>query len=306
MSIPLNNSLKRLIFPFICLATICCTKSEETKSTTVDTTAIVVPVKPSEKGKEPNCYDYLTELVRSSNFPFRNIDKAKANLLIDKDENGLIFAKIYFDTEGTGTLGWVNYNVKSRTLENASAYLESPEKLTFDGTFAESLETCLGINYNPKPQVTASLQDAYNQSSVISLPNSYDYDFLLELKGFVKLSTEIASTLKIKGLENIKIAKLPIEEVYQPILLAGKVISGQSQLFLLVLDKEFNEVSRLKLYDSKEINGASQSTTYSISSDYQIELKQSNVKDNQGNVGQSDIKISIYRLSKDGQIIEVK
>ncbi len=44
-----------------------------------------------------NCYDYLTELVRSSNFPFSEwkIDKNKVNLLIDEENDDTISCKLF-------------------------------------------------------------------------------------------------------------------------------------------------------------------------------------------------------------------
>lgn len=43
-----------------------------------------------------NCYDYLTELVRSTNFPLSEwkIDKNKVNLLIDKENDDIILMLI--------------------------------------------------------------------------------------------------------------------------------------------------------------------------------------------------------------------
>lgn len=66
------------------------------------------------------CYDYLTELVRSSNFPFNNIPKEKNNLLIDSDENNIIFAQVNYDKKTLGisydtnrmaSNGWIKYYV---------------------------------------------------------------------------------------------------------------------------------------------------------------------------------------------------
>ncbi|VXB38015.1 conserved exported hypothetical protein [Pseudomonas sp. 8BK] len=93
--------------------------------------------------EEGSCYGYLTELVRSSNFPFKYVTKEKTNLLIDNDTGDSVMAKLLFDTNGTGTIGWVQYNVTQRQLLNISGDVEEPEELTFDTSFATEYETCI-------------------------------------------------------------------------------------------------------------------------------------------------------------------
>jgi len=95
--------------------------------------------------KQNNCYGYLTELVRSSNFPLNGFDRKKVNLLIDEDSTDSLRLKLFFDTEGTGTLGWVMYYPKERKLTNITVDPEAPVVLTFDQRFAESYEKCRGI-----------------------------------------------------------------------------------------------------------------------------------------------------------------
>jgi hypothetical protein len=55
---------------------------------------------------------YLTELVRSSNFPFKYVSKEKTNLLIDNDTGDNVMAQLFFDTDGTGTTLDVNQRPK--------------------------------------------------------------------------------------------------------------------------------------------------------------------------------------------------
>jgi hypothetical protein len=92
---------------------------------------------------QEDCYDHLTELVRSSDFPFRYVDKDRANLLIDNDSDGRIMAQLFFDTDGSGVIGWVRYDVGARQLMNISADLETPEPLRFDRAHALAFEACL-------------------------------------------------------------------------------------------------------------------------------------------------------------------
>lgn len=98
----------------------------------------------SQDQEQGTCYGYLTELVRSSNFPFKYVSKEKANLLIDDDTGDNVMAKLFFDTNGSGIIGWVQYDVTQRQLLNISADMEEPEALTFDVSFAIDYENCIG------------------------------------------------------------------------------------------------------------------------------------------------------------------
>jgi hypothetical protein len=105
------------------------------------------PVSLAEQPIEPvsgACYGHLAELVRSSNFPFKYVPKEKANLLTDNDTGDSIMAQLFFDTNGTGTIGWVQYDVTQRQLFNVSGDVDEPEELTFDASFATEYEACIG------------------------------------------------------------------------------------------------------------------------------------------------------------------
>lgn len=99
----------------------------------------------SAQGQETGegCYGYLTELVRSSSFPFREVAKEQANLLIDEDDGETIRAKVFFDTQGTGTLGWVKYGVKDGSLLDITVDPEEPVVLRYDPRFAHAYSMCL-------------------------------------------------------------------------------------------------------------------------------------------------------------------
>ena len=89
------------------------------------------------------CYSYLTELVRSSNFPFKYVKKDKVNLIIDDDSGDVVNGQLVFDTDGSGEIGWVEYHVNDRKLINTSVELEQPEELIFNKKYAEKYEACL-------------------------------------------------------------------------------------------------------------------------------------------------------------------
>ncbi|WP_129232774.1 hypothetical protein [Cronobacter condimenti] len=91
------------------------------------------------------CYLYITAMVRSSNFPLSewNISADKINLIIDDDGDSVISAKLFYDTDGTGTVGWIEYNKDNNRLYNTSADLDKPVMLTFNNEFSKAWRYCL-------------------------------------------------------------------------------------------------------------------------------------------------------------------
>ncbi|MBK5549053.1 MULTISPECIES: hypothetical protein [unclassified Pseudomonas] len=92
---------------------------------------------------EGGCYGYLTDLVRSSNFPFLYVIKDKVNLLIDDDDGESVSAQLFYDTDGSGVIGWIKYTPATQSLLNTSAELDEPVALSFDSRFAEGYSHCL-------------------------------------------------------------------------------------------------------------------------------------------------------------------
>lgn len=104
---------------------------------------LLLPFTLPASASEGNCYGYLTELVRSSDFPFQYVGKDKVNLLIDEDDGEMVRAQLFFDTDGTGTIGWIKYTPATRVLLNTSAELDEPVALSFDARFADGYAKCL-------------------------------------------------------------------------------------------------------------------------------------------------------------------
>lgn len=100
--------------------------------------------------QQENCYGYLTELVRSSNFPFDQTERTKTNLIIDNDTGDTVLARLVFETRGTGTIGWIEYHVYEKRLFNVSAQLEDPELLKFNLKFSVDYENCINYKKNIK------------------------------------------------------------------------------------------------------------------------------------------------------------
>jgi hypothetical protein len=104
---------------------------------------LLLPFALPASASEGSCYGYLTELVRSCDFPFQYVGKDKVNLLIDEDDGEVVRAQLFFDTDGTGTIGWIKYTPATRVLLNTSAELDEPVALSFDARFADGYAKCL-------------------------------------------------------------------------------------------------------------------------------------------------------------------
>lgn len=101
-------------------------------------------------------------MVRSSNFPFNYVKKDKASLLIDDDQGETVSAQVVFDTDGSGTIGWVQYDIRTHQLFNTSVDPGSPERLLFDRRFAEEYERCItpALKQEPDNRISSYLGEA--------------------------------------------------------------------------------------------------------------------------------------------------
>ncbi|MDI2090922.1 hypothetical protein [Commensalibacter oyaizuii] len=106
-----------------------------------------------------SCYGYLTELVRSSNFPFRGIKKNEISLIIDDDKGDMISAQVGYDQKRIKPdmnsfvlIGWIKYDIIHHVLWNNSADLnEHPVKLKFNRNHVIRFEKCRQLrNVNQK------------------------------------------------------------------------------------------------------------------------------------------------------------
>lgn len=91
-----------------------------------------------------SCYGYLTEMVRSSNYPYRDFTTPdKLKLLIDTDKGDELSLQLFYDTSGSGIIGWVKYEVEQQKLWNITIDPEEPEALTFDKQWATRYAACI-------------------------------------------------------------------------------------------------------------------------------------------------------------------
>lgn len=253
---------------------------------------------------DQNCTDYLTELIRSSNFPFENIKKEKVNTIIDEDNGEIVRVKLFFDTDGTGTIGWVEYHIKERKLFNSSANLEDPELLKFNIDYAKKFERCKGISViqTSENSNSNSIKNLYNLTKLINLPNNYNYEFIVEEENFIKVPNELYKFFDFDNFFNFKIAKLPTLGNIKPIFFIIYDESGQSKLYLITLDLNYKIIDKLKLYDSEELDSGNLSTTYEITKDYKVKIKEAKFTDSGSKVVGKNIKLKNYKVETSGKI----
>ncbi|GAA5084012.1 hypothetical protein GCM10023210_03330 [Chryseobacterium ginsengisoli] len=207
---------------------------DNTKTNTNTKSSATVQATTSSNKISTNCYEYLTELVRSSNFPFSEwkIDKNKINLLIDEENDDIILCKLLFDTDGTGTVGWIEYHKKNGKLFNTSANLENPLELKYDVKWKKLFDSCFSKKENSDTKAEVEnqniLEKVYNDCEELSLPIKYNYDEISEEKGFKDLNKGSYSIFPIKHEDNYKIIKLPIINNIKPIILIKYNEAGQS------------------------------------------------------------------------------
>ncbi|AUX17246.1 hypothetical protein [Flavobacterium columnare] len=258
--------------------------------------------------KNTDCYDYLTELVRSSNFPFSewDIPKEKINLIIDEHNNEFIRAKLAYDTNGTGTIGWIEYYLKTGILKNTSANLEVPEVLKYDKNLKTKFDTCIknGNNEKSLQNKNLSLEKNYKSCKNIDLPISYSYEFISELPNFKEVPDDFKSIYQLEHLQGLKQINLKSNEIFKPVLITGYLDSGESEMYIVLLDDSYNFKDKILLYGSEEIEaGESISTTFEISKSFEIKINKSKIN----NSGKSK-KISsiIHKINLDGTFSKIK
>jgi len=105
--------------------------------------------KSCQKYKKINKYNYLTELVRSSNFNFKKwkIEAKQISLLIDEDNETNIIFQIYISNEksleegiGLRSIGWFNYDIETAKLFDIT---NEPIEIIYDDLWKDVMTVIL-------------------------------------------------------------------------------------------------------------------------------------------------------------------
>lgn len=263
------------------------------------------------KDSQLDCKSLLLDIVKSSNFPLEGVDKSLVDIYIDNVEGAKVFCKVFIKTQGTGTLGWVEFDAKEKTLINKSANLDVPQPLTFDNKYLSLLKTsCPELNLSDN-KITAQTDESVDLISILSkapaikLPLKYDFYFSDTYKG-INIPDQLAKKLDLDSLDNLKIYKLPQKQSIYPIIVSGSDLAGQEKLYLVTLDHKMEKKGKLLLYDHKELESSSKDwhREYAISEKYDIILT-----DQTKSYSGSDSKVmkqveSKYIISDNGSIVK--
>lgn len=93
-------------------------------------------------GNNVQCYDYLADAVRSSNYDFIYVAAKDVNVIIDSDNGKEVSMQLSYDTDGSGSIGWASYIYSDASLWNTSAYLEDKIQLKYDELIKGNLRKC--------------------------------------------------------------------------------------------------------------------------------------------------------------------
>ena len=93
-------------------------------------------------GDNLQCYDYLADAVRSSNYDFIYVAAKDVNVVIDSDNGKEVSMQLSYDTDGSGSIGWASYIYSDASLWNTSAYLEDKIELQYDESIKSKLKKC--------------------------------------------------------------------------------------------------------------------------------------------------------------------
>ncbi|HHQ4526156.1 TPA: hypothetical protein ACSP1O_004112 [Aeromonas veronii] len=93
-------------------------------------------------GNNLQCYDYLADAVRSSNYDFIYVSAKDVNVIVDSDDGQEVSMQLTYDTDGSGSIGWASYIYSDASLWNTSAYLEDKIELQYDESIKSKLEKC--------------------------------------------------------------------------------------------------------------------------------------------------------------------
>lgn len=99
-------------------------------------------------GNNLQCYDYLADAVRSSNYDFIYVAAKDVNVIVDSDDGQEVSMQLTYDTDGSGSIGWASYIYSDASLWNTSAYLKDKIKLQYGESIKSKLKNCFDSQYS--------------------------------------------------------------------------------------------------------------------------------------------------------------
>jgi hypothetical protein len=258
----------------------------------------------TNKTEEYGSFYYLEKLVLSSKFPFPDdIPQEKIHVLYDSDENYIYLCRVYFDTDGTGTLGWVKYDVKCENLYDITGNEGTMNVLAFDKKWSDEFRKSL------KEDIPVCKEDDINNSIVYenncirktskSLPYSEKID--IDKVKYEKMDCAIDGIDEFScGDNTIRYIPLPSKGDVDILLIPLDCGDFPYRYFLITI-KEYKLIS--DLYVEGECIASDSSTSqieqkmFMIDTNYHIEVTTI--------VGNKTVKTE-YNIQDDGKIVKIE
>lgn len=249
--------------------------------------------------------DSLRNLVLSSNFPFEDdISKNKINILIDSEKDCVYLCKLFYETDGTGTLGWIEYDTRQKILRNISPWLEDSEILSFDQQWAISSLTCqrssevdLALNNNQQQGLLYTIkhfpfcsQEYIKKQGNFQASNYFIPDYLVSFIDSLNYDSS--------GMNIIELSSIPLEVK----VLICEVFRGESTYFIIttILDGIIIHYKEIGYTGSDNLIFRD----FCISQDLEINTNKVHyVYDDLELKANDTLEITNYKISKDGNFI---
>lgn len=145
-----------------------------------------------------------------------------------------------------------------------------------------------------------SFKKVVEATKTTQLPLEYSYSFILDLKDFVRVNYT-PDYKEFTYLSDLKFSKLPSFGKTELLLVSGYMESGQSEMFLVTLNEDYEAVGYLKLYSHKEIEDGGILTRFEIDENCTIEVS----KDKIVNRVVTNLEKNTFRINDDGTIRKV-
>ncbi len=227
------------------------------------------------------------QFIRLTSFDFSPYTSSEVHAYLDHIENNIALVKLFVDTDGTGTLGWVQINFNDNTVFDITLDPEHPKKLTFDEKQYVTLKEKYATEPEPKDEGNVLLiwspenmllSEKLNlQKYQVSLPIREDMDYF------------------VYPLPNSN------QNVYS-IILSACSLSGYCEEYLVTTTKDGKEIEKLKIYYNSAPDGnekQSEFCTYKLFKNGVVELKTTQV--NEGQIASS--QISRFSITNSGKIM---
>lgn len=246
-------------------------------------------------------------------FPFCENDAG----FFTQEEADVLFKNQTFDIENKKTKT-VNFSdILSEELKGCVLETLSLEKKVHFEEINTALDFPLNKLYLIDKKFILTFQDGFffifHKNEKLSIKDRIEYDVAslpIEFNPYSENSKKIKTPKSIKLKDNSYkdsyVIFLPKFKKFNPIILSKCYELGNCDEYLVVLNKEMDEISRLKLHYNEAPDGNVEKysySTYKIDKHYKVEVIKYNVTENQKTINKTEFKSS-YSINSKGLILK--